>query len=95
MGQSTVTYYKTIFCNIMWPEDNIGYSPRQMTPASCLCWQLCEPSGSVWHSFKYRSDPLQRTLSKNMRPVPSPKSANFTAFAPGHQTQEKNSWSVE
>ena len=64
-----------------------------MTPASLLCPQLCMANGSLKHSLRCFSVPKHFTLSKNMTPSPSPKSAYLIALAPENRI-EKGKWFV-
>ena len=58
------------------------YIPRQRSPASSLCKQLCTLI-PLWRQFtSLVSLPLQITLSRCMGPVPWPKKARKSACAP-------------
>ena len=56
--------------------------PGHLTPASSECWQLCTPTPLCGQSNRKDSDPLQKTLSRSIAPIPWPYMALPKAKAP-------------
>ena len=61
--------------------------PGHLTPASSWCPQSCIPTPLWEQSNREDSDPLQKTLSRSIAPVPAPYVALSNAKAPARESK--------